>query len=65
MNATDAQLLYLDRAVGVFLARLEEGYRPDNARAQACAYLRRKTGWAHPLAQGALDSAIQDSQTAG
>lgn len=63
-NTAETHAFYLTRAVAVFADRLERGVEVNAANAEACAYLRRKTGWCAPVAQGALDSAIRDQYNA-
>ena len=61
LNTAEVHAFYLRRAVAFYRDRLAEGCEVNGAAAQACAYLRRKTGWAAPIALGAFDSALRDA----
>jgi hypothetical protein len=64
VNMAEIHAFYLTRAVSVYNDRRREGYNLPTAHTQACAYLRRKTGWDAPIAQGALDCALRDNSNA-
>lgn len=48
------------QSIVFYQERVDLGYTPAFARAQALAYLRRKTHWDLPLAAGVLDTGIAD-----
>ena len=64
-NLAEIHASHVSRAVALCRERMAEGADVSTASAQACAYLRRKTGWLAPLALGALDSAMRDQYKAG
>lgn len=50
---------HIEAARTVYLDRLALGYPTADARREALAYLRRKTGWAESFAAGVLDRALE------
>lgn len=62
LRAAKAELarVSVEHALGHYRAARREGYNEENARAQAIAYLRRKTHWTFHLAAGTFDAALRD-----
>lgn len=60
MNLAELARVSVDRALKHYRTARREGYNEENARAQAIAYLRRKTHWTFHLAAGTFDAALRD-----
>lgn len=54
-NLAEVNQFHLGRAVGFYEELIDLGNATQYARAQALAYLRRKTHWDEAIAAGALD----------
>ena len=59
-NLREVNEYYARQSVAFYQERIDLGYTPALARAQALAYLRRKTQWDAALAAGVLDTSIAD-----
>lgn len=58
VNLAEINDWHVRRACSFYNDKIAEGFRPQEARPQALAYLRRKTNWPEPLAAGAFDSEL-------
>lgn len=59
-NRAERYLYDARRAAQLYRDRVREGVNTATAHAEACAYLRRKTQWAAPMAAAALDDELRD-----
>lgn len=62
INLCEINQHYVRQACVFYQERLDLGYKAEPARAQALAYLRRKTQWSEPIAAGALDYELTERE---